>query len=241
MKRFKKQLVPVIVVLTLTTVNYAAVYEFHDDFDNGPDPDEWVMEGESHPPYPPGRYPLDATSSGIGLSSLTRSIGGTGDYTCEVQLLNFDTIGWSNKQYLWLFDDAHFIGGGRIQMHSPDNMDGLVLDLMMHGPDFGIVFHRDIGATSSLGLRVSWEDDPAPGATGTYSAWYNQNNTGWMSMGSFINGVDATPGRTHTFYSGDSGSAKGYMEIDSYDIVPEPASMTLMALGSVCILKRRKA
>jgi len=239
MKRFKKQIVALIMMLALTTVIHAAVYEFHDDFDNGPDhPDEWVIEGESlSPPYPTGRYPIDASE--MGWAGLSRSIGGEGDYICEVQLLNFAMIGQTS--YYWFFMDNDAVGGGAIQMISPDT-DSFVLQLSSFGTGVATIFSLDIGTTLSLGLRVTWEDDSAPGATGTYSAWYNQNDTGWVSMGSFLNSVDATPEREHCLYAGDGNAYNPcYMEIDSYHIVPEPASMILLALGSVCILKKRRA
>jgi len=235
-----------LIVLTLTSVGYGVIVPFHDDFD-GPMLDPyWTSPGPSLPnPDPIFPWPLPGYLRLYSGESISH-VDGVGDFTAELQIDNLNMAGATVSQWQFLDfepDNPAALGGGLIFMGTDGVNDNLSLQLhkLNAGPQ-GAIANITLSTINSLDLRVTWVDDPAPGVTGTFTAWYNQNNTGWLSMGSFVNAVEAQLERTETIFvfaaaPNADGQLNAYMDLDSYDIVPEPATMMLLGLGALYIRK----
>lgn len=245
-----------LIVLALTSSGYAVI-AFEDNFSGPPgggpenlDP-YWTWTGpmfpDSHFTDTGDHFQLgsDAASSMEMISHVT----GPGDYTAELQIDNFNMAGTTDNQ--WQFLDFETVdevttgvGGGLIQMLTIADTEMFLLSLvpLNQAP----VWSVDIGMPTSLDLRVTWADDLTPGATGTFSAEYNLNDAGWLSMGSFVNACEAQLERTESIFvfpaAANAGNGQLYtsMDLDNYSIVPEPATMMLLGLGAVCIRRRRR-
>lgn len=151
----------------------------------------------------------------------------TGNYTIEMASPNTSTSGTSNAldTYLWLADGTWSAGtpmGGYID----DNDDFTGALTVLPGPYAGTVLPNGTGFTGAQ--PASRLLNMALTANTVYTlvqTTYRQ--TDFVNSGS-------TAGATGNYYTGISGQG-------NIQAVPEPASMTALALGAVAMLRRRKS
>jgi hypothetical protein len=176
---------------------------------------------------------------------------GTYEYTVAYDYTDFEFRVYDATQYV-AFQGVDYLGTFYLKMLYYDGVS------WWWGPQPTF----DPYTLTDLDMRMSWTDDPCvPG--GYWDLDYNLNGAGWVDGAEFApddgdpctvdiyGGLgyneDATEDRWLQFY-GFGYANYAYWEIseltvdvDSYNIVPEPTSLALLGLGSTLLLRRRRS
>lgn len=158
------------------------------------------------------------------------------------QYVAVQSVAWHNVQYLKMlyYDGVSWWWGPQPILGTPQQMN-------------------------DLDIRVSWADDPCLSG-GYWDIDYNYNGAGWVDGAEFApddgdpctvdvyGGLgyneDATEARWLQFYAmGATDYAYPWfaaiseitVDVDSYNMVPEPTSLALLGLGSALLLRRRRS
>ena len=211
-----------VLMLTLNSVSRAVV-PFEDNFDGPPLAPSWGTLGGNGGFAVPGHFRLFSDTAQQ-ISGLTRFVG-PGNYTAELHMDNMSCVGTCDNQWQFLDTPAEGgIYGGLIQWLSVADSDALNLTLLKNNTIPIKSINIGNSSTTSLDLRLKWEDDPAPGATGTFTAWYNRNEAGWQLLGSFVAAKDATANRGFVIFgfpfapNSDESGPSIQFDLDKYSI-----------------------
>ena len=171
--------------------------------------------------------------------------------------------GWSavdSESALYQSADGNPAGSIRINPWGVySNWPTMTLDAVTFGKDFDISFDwyaadrnqfkmGDVSIGFDQGMTWGTDLDPSSGRAYTFSGWTKVEWTAVAGMTTLkIGGVTLYSGMDYSAVLAASGNkfsaaiwAYGPASLDNFTIVPEPASLALLALAGVVVLRRRR-
>jgi hypothetical protein len=232
------QLVLVGVMCAAVASTAAAVVAYSEDFNydagTGWDVLEWEVDGGD--PYFNGSGQWVMEGPGDGMN---RGVEG-GDFVMNVE---WSTVNMAPENQGWSVFWYSFDHNGDQGQYYMFNMDswydgsseqtGLYIDAFSSTVG-GNVYAEDIGVLTSLELQVEYDS-----SAGTYS-FSRAVNGGAMTAMCTIDGYDAPDDTRVEAFWADSETSDLSVEFDNYGMVPEPATLALLSLGGIALIRRRK-
>ncbi len=195
------------------------------------------------------------TYPGLGFNVLP------GDFTAEIQLENYSaSLGPTDMvadfeftEFIWnTYDDNGYVSLQITNWWGDMYFKALQWDNALGWINFVQPVVTDSTTINSLDLRKTWTDDPAAGMTGQWDFEYNLNDEGWTAWHTITSDQytdEASAARWGQFYAIGhqdynptwyAALSEISVDVDSYTITPEPATLVLLGLGGL-LLRRRRA
>ena len=246
-----------VVVVLCFGMTAQGVTVFSDDFGDSaatpaPAP-PWTGGPNGVGPYTgTGHLQLDTRGLGSELIQVQRSHGPAGNFVAQVEIDNFQYYGDVNGQgvHLSQFQMFDMTSGGPtgaifgIQVADNTPTGGQLQFLPF---DNGAIVWTgfvpiafDLTTTTDIDFRVTYAETMG-GMSSSWLAESRLNNGSWVTHLNLDVGVRPLDGTAFSKVWMANAPAEASMDLDNYNIVPEPATVMLLGLGGLALIRRRRA
>lgn len=231
----------IVLSICLIGSSFGAVVPYYEDFNYSADTNPadvlpWDVTGGS--PYFNGQGQLVMSRQSGSNDDLDHYYIGSGDFAATVSLVDIDMApvdGWSVWNYKIYHHGGHSIAMNLDSSGSGENENVSIWIDAWSETISGNQYGEFIGGIDSLVLHVAYDS-----AAGTYT-WSRAVDGGPMEQMLVLEGYTSPDDSRRIRWHSDHMTTHPSVAIDSFSVVPEPATIALLTLGAAVALRRRRS